>query len=200
MDINGSYFSKLLFRDLQYELPFTCKNENDEIAKKTSCELFISVVDVEGELCDSINLNKKDYPNPIIKGIDNNTNPKDITSLKVDKSPSLTYINNYSIFNSTGGELLISSKNFIPNTSDNTSIYCFSNQQLYNCSFVNYTSISCDIQLSGPSDQICQIIFNGKSNINISISYYPPNVINSTMISNSSLGGIITINGNEFYN
>ncbi|EAL61713.1 hypothetical protein DDB_G0291458 [Dictyostelium discoideum AX4] len=37
-------------------------------------------------------------------------------------------------------------------------------------------------------------------NYNISISYYPPLVLNSTKISNSSISGIITIFGNEFYN
>ncbi|KAN0053252.1 hypothetical protein ACTA71_009701 [Dictyostelium dimigraforme] len=120
--------------------------------------------------------------------------------LKVNISPLLKNINKYPIFNSTGGELLINSENFIPNTSDNTSIYCFSNQQPYNCSFVNYTSITCNIELEGPFDQICQINFNGKSNNNITISYLPPMVLKSTMISNSSIGGFITIIGNEFYN
>ncbi|KAN0029480.1 hypothetical protein ACTA71_007609 [Dictyostelium dimigraforme] len=70
------------------------------------------------------------------------------------------------------GELLINGENLIPNTSDNTS----------------------------PFDQICQIDFNGKSNNNITISYSPPIVLKSTMISNSSIGGFITIIGNEFYN
>ncbi|KAN0037869.1 hypothetical protein ACTA71_000040 [Dictyostelium dimigraforme] len=46
-----------------------------------------------------------------------------------------------------------------------------------NCSFVNYTSISCNIELEGPFDQICQINFNGKSNNNITISYLPPMVL-----------------------
>ncbi|KAM9982670.1 hypothetical protein ACTFIZ_007196 [Dictyostelium cf. discoideum] len=121
-------------------------------------------------------------------------------SLKVDISPSLTQINYYPVFNSTGGQIIINGENFIPNTCDNSSIYCISNQQIYNCSFVNYTSISCDIELVGPFDQICQIKFNGiKQNKNISISYSPPMVLNSTMISNSSIGGNITIFGNEFY-
>ncbi|KAN0047753.1 hypothetical protein ACTA71_002138 [Dictyostelium dimigraforme] len=120
--------------------------------------------------------------------------------LKVDISPLIKYINRNPIFNSTGGELLIIGENLIPNTGDNTSIYCFSNQQLYNCSFVNYTSISCNIELGGPFDQICRINFNGKSNNNITISYLPPIVLKSTIISNSSVGGFITIIGNEFYN
>ncbi|KAM9952655.1 hypothetical protein ACTFIR_007709 [Dictyostelium discoideum] len=123
------------------------------------------------------------------------------TSFKVNISPSLTQINNHPVFNSTGGQIIINGENFIPNTCDNTSVYCFSNQQIYNCSFENYTSISCDIELAGPFDQICQIKFNGeKQNKNITISYSPPIILNSTMISNSSIGGIITIFGNEFYN
>ncbi|KAN0018312.1 hypothetical protein ACTFIU_010927 [Dictyostelium citrinum] len=74
-------------------------------------------------------------------------------------------------------------------------------KNVYNCSFINYTSIICDMKLEGPFDQICKIKFNGKEeNYNNSISYYPPLVLNSTMISNSSVGGIITIIGNEFYN
>ncbi|KAM9954546.1 hypothetical protein ACTFIW_003146 [Dictyostelium discoideum] len=123
------------------------------------------------------------------------------TGFKVNISPSLTQINNHPVFNSTGGQIIINGENFIPNTCDNTSVYCFSNQQIYNCSFENYTSISCDIELAGPFDQICQIKFNGeKQNKNITISYSPPIILNSTMISNSSIGGIITIFGNEFYN
>ncbi|KAM9989163.1 hypothetical protein ACTFIY_005201 [Dictyostelium cf. discoideum] len=123
------------------------------------------------------------------------------TGFKVNISPSLTQINNYPVFNSSGGKIIINGENFIPNTCDNTSIYCFSNQQIYNCSFENYNLISCDIELAGPFDQVCRIKFNGeKHNKNITISYYPPIVLNSTMISNSSIGGIITIFGNEFYN
>ncbi|KAM9967657.1 hypothetical protein ACTFIW_001741 [Dictyostelium discoideum] len=52
----------------------------------------------------------------------------------------------------------------------------------------------------GPYDETCLIKFNGKLNDNITISYHPPIVLNSTMISNSSIGGNITIFGNEFYN
>ncbi|KAN0027880.1 hypothetical protein ACTFIV_009706 [Dictyostelium citrinum] len=122
-------------------------------------------------------------------------------SLKVDITPSLTFSSHSLVFNSTGGHLDIIGENFIDGTIDNTSVYCFSNKQVYNCSFINYTSILCDIDLEGPFDQICKIKFNGKEeNNNISISYYPPFVLNSTMISNSSVGGIITIIGNEFYN
>lgn len=94
------------------------------------------------------------------------------TGFKVNISPTLTQINNYPVFNSTDGQIIINGENFIPNTCDNTSVYCFSNQQIYNCSFENYTSISCDIELAGPFDQICQIKFNGeKQNKNITISY-----------------------------
>ncbi|KAM9956844.1 hypothetical protein ACTFIR_003579 [Dictyostelium discoideum] len=83
----------------------------------------------------------------------------------------------------------------------NTSVYCFSKKHVYNCSFINKTSISCNIKLEGPFDQLCKIKFNGKyEKNNISISFYPPLVLNSTTISNSSIGGIITIFGNEFYN
>ncbi|EAL61741.1 transmembrane protein [Dictyostelium discoideum AX4] len=120
---------------------------------------------------------------------------------KVDITPSLKSVNQSLVFNSTGGKLLINGENFNENTIDNTSVYCFSNKEDYNCSFINYTSISCDIELEGPFDQLCKIKFNGKDeNYNISISYYPPLVLNSTIISNSSIGGIITIFGNEFYN
>ncbi|EAL61818.2 immunoglobulin E-set domain-containing protein [Dictyostelium discoideum AX4] len=120
---------------------------------------------------------------------------------KVDITPSLKFVSQSLVFNSTGGELLINGENFNENTIYNTSVYCFSNKQVYNCSFINYTSISCDIELVGPFDQLCKIKFNGKDEeYNISISYYPPLVLNSTTISNSSIGGIITIFGNEFYN
>ncbi|KAM9956901.1 hypothetical protein ACTFIR_003636 [Dictyostelium discoideum] len=122
-------------------------------------------------------------------------------SFKVDIRPLLKFVNQSPVFNSTGGELLINGENFNENTIDDTSVYCFSNKQVYNCSFINYTSISCDIKLEGPFDQLCKIKFNGKDEKNnISISYYPPLVLNSTTISNSSIGGIITIFGNEFYN
>ncbi|KAM9994675.1 hypothetical protein ACTFIZ_007812 [Dictyostelium cf. discoideum] len=122
-------------------------------------------------------------------------------SLKVDITPLIKFVNQSPVFNSTGGELLINGENFNENTIDNTSVYCFLNKQVYNCSFVNNTSISCSIKLEGPFDQICKIKFNGKEEkYNVSISYYPPLVLNSTMISNSSIGGIITIFGNEFYN
>ncbi|KAM9992420.1 hypothetical protein ACTFIY_009840 [Dictyostelium cf. discoideum] len=122
-------------------------------------------------------------------------------SLKVDITPSLKFVNQSPVFNCTGGELLINGENLNENTISNTSVYCFSNKQLYNCSFLNYTSISCEIKLEGPFDQLCKIKFNSKDeNNNISISYYPPLVLNSTTISNSSIGGIITIFGNEFYN
>ncbi|EAL61795.1 immunoglobulin E-set domain-containing protein [Dictyostelium discoideum AX4] len=120
---------------------------------------------------------------------------------KVDITPSLKFVSQSLVFNSTGGELLINGENFNENTIYNTSVYCFSNKQVYNCSFINNTSISCDIELVGPFDQLCKIKFNGKDeNYNISISYYPPLVLNSTTISNSSIGGIIIIFGNEFYN
>ncbi|KAM9976543.1 hypothetical protein ACTFIR_010384 [Dictyostelium discoideum] len=99
----------------------------------------------------------------------------------------------YPVLNSTGGKFIINGENFILNTYDNSSVYCFSNEQLYNCSFLNYDSISCDIELEGPYDQTCQITFNGKLNDNITISYHPPIVLNSTMISNLSIGGNITI-------
>ncbi|KAM9992335.1 hypothetical protein ACTFIY_009797 [Dictyostelium cf. discoideum] len=122
-------------------------------------------------------------------------------SLKVDITPSLKFVNQSLVFNSFGGELLISGENFNENTIENTSVYCFSNKQLYNCSLINYTSILCDIKLEGLFDQLCKIKFNGKDEKNnISISYYPPLVVNSTIISNSSIGGIITIFGNKFYN
>ncbi|KAM9969017.1 hypothetical protein ACTFIW_000424 [Dictyostelium discoideum] len=122
-------------------------------------------------------------------------------SFKVDIRPLLKFVNQSPVFNSTGGELLIFGENFKENTIDDTSVYCFSNKQVYNCSFINYTSISCDIKLEGPFDQLCKIKFNGiDEKNNISISYYPPLVLNSTTISNSSIGGIITIFGNEFYN
>ncbi|EAL61817.1 immunoglobulin E-set domain-containing protein [Dictyostelium discoideum AX4] len=127
----------------------------------------------------------------------------DETSLdfKVDITPSLKFVSQSLVFNSTGGELLINGENLNENTIYNTSVYCFSNKQVYNCSFINNTSISCDIELLGPFDQLCKIKFNSKDeNNNISISYYPPLVLNSTTISKSSTGGIITIFGNEFYN
>ncbi|KAM9956845.1 hypothetical protein ACTFIR_003580 [Dictyostelium discoideum] len=122
-------------------------------------------------------------------------------SFKVDIRPLLKFVNQSPVFNSTGGELLINGENFNENTINDTSVYCFSNKQVYNCSFINKTSISCDIKLEGPFDQLCKIKFNGKDEKNnISISYYPPLVLNSTTISNSSIGGIITFFGNEFYN
>ncbi|KAM9956876.1 hypothetical protein ACTFIR_003611 [Dictyostelium discoideum] len=115
-------------------------------------------------------------------------------SFKVDIRTLLKFVNQSPVFNSTGGELLINGENFNENTIDDTSVYCFSNKQVYNCSFINITSISCDIKLEGPFDQLCKIKFNGKDEKNnISISYYPPLVLNSTTISNSSIG-------NEFCN
>ncbi|KAN0029683.1 hypothetical protein ACTA71_007818 [Dictyostelium dimigraforme] len=64
-----------------------------------------------------------------------------------------------------------------------------------------YKLIVCPIEIEGPFDQLCKIKFNGNDeNYYISISYYPPMVLNSTLISNSSIGGNITIFGNEFYN
>ncbi|KAK5583200.1 hypothetical protein RB653_004791 [Dictyostelium firmibasis] len=122
-------------------------------------------------------------------------------SLKIDISPSLSYLNKSPMFNSTGGQIIVNGQNFIPRTAENTSVYCFSNNQYYNCLFLNYTSISCNLQILGPFNQTCQVEFNNKEiNNNITISFYPPLVSNSTMISNSSIGGIITIFGNEFYN
>ncbi|KAN0031014.1 hypothetical protein ACTA71_003986 [Dictyostelium dimigraforme] len=122
-------------------------------------------------------------------------------SLKVDITPSLKFVKQSLLFNSTGGDLFIIGENFIENTIENTSVYCFSNKNVYNCSFINYTSIICQIEIEGPFYQLCKIKFNGNDeNYNISISYYPPMVLNSTLISNSSIGGNITIFGNEFYN
>ncbi|KAM9951083.1 hypothetical protein ACTFIT_012187 [Dictyostelium discoideum] len=121
--------------------------------------------------------------------------------ISIDIRPLINFVYQSPVFNSTGGELLINGENFNENTIDNTSVYCFSNKQVYNCLLLNKTSISCDIKLEGPFDQLCKIKFNGKyENYNISISYYPSLVLNSTIISNSSIGGIITIFGNEFYN
>ncbi|KAM9980600.1 hypothetical protein ACTFIY_002905 [Dictyostelium cf. discoideum] len=138
--------------------------------------------------------------NPIIFKNDSFSLPMKPDS-NVDITPSLKYVNQSLVFKSTGGELLIIGENLNENTIENTSIYCFSNKQIYNCSLLNYTSILCNFKLEGPFDQLCKIKFNGKDeNNNISISYYPPLVLNSTIISNSSIGGIITIFGNELYN
>ncbi|KAM9978686.1 hypothetical protein ACTFIY_012448 [Dictyostelium cf. discoideum] len=119
--------------EFYYELPSvkSCSISSDQMIR---CWEILPIIEISLIVCDDIS-----------------------TGIKVDISPSLAPINNFPVFNSTGGQLIINGEIFIPNTSDNTSVNCFSNEQLYNCLYLNYDSISCDIELEGPDDQICQI-------------------------------------------
>ncbi|KAM9982324.1 hypothetical protein ACTFIZ_006845 [Dictyostelium cf. discoideum] len=78
-DINGSFYSKFLFTDLNFQLPFTCENGSsirtctsyvdEEIAKNLHGSMSSCVIDEDGsELCGSFTPNTKYYPNPIIQG------------------------------------------------------------------------------------------------------------------------------------
>ncbi|KAN0045484.1 hypothetical protein ACTA71_005862 [Dictyostelium dimigraforme] len=74
-DVDSSYFSKLLFSDSNYDLPFNCINDgnnktctaiiDDQIAKKLHGSVSSCMVSSGAELC-GIPLNPRDYPNPII--------------------------------------------------------------------------------------------------------------------------------------
>ncbi|KAK5577020.1 hypothetical protein RB653_001957 [Dictyostelium firmibasis] len=115
--------------------------------------------------------------------------------VKVDISPTVDNFETKPIFNTTGGSILIKGKNFINETIENSYLHCITNNQDYNCTFFNFSTISCYMNISGPDDQTYQVIFNKKQE-NISISFYPPMVLNSTI---SKSTGYLTITGNEFY-
>ncbi|KAM9951918.1 hypothetical protein ACTFIT_002605 [Dictyostelium discoideum] len=136
----------------------------------------------------------------IVNGTKSNTIEID-SSFFVKSVPSSPSVNgqtvNFTLFN-------INTNNFnatpIMTFQDNSSIKStdYKNSNEYSTHIYSFEiPKSCE----GPFDQLCKIKFNGKDEENnISISYYPPLVLNSTTISNSSIGGIITIFGNEFYN
>ncbi|KAM9991116.1 hypothetical protein ACTFIZ_004520 [Dictyostelium cf. discoideum] len=70
----------------------------------------------------------------------------------------------------------------------------------------NSTSLECQIELNGPKDKTCKLLFNNDNNNNnnnnivstFNIIYKPPS-INQTSIINLIQGGILTIIGNDFY-
>ncbi|EAL70005.1 immunoglobulin E-set domain-containing protein [Dictyostelium discoideum AX4] len=115
--------------------------------------------------------------------------------LKVDISPSVDYFQTNPIFNSTGGSILIIGKNFVKETIENSHLHCVTNNLDYNCTFINFSTISCQMNINGPNDQYLEVVFNNKHE-NISIKFYPPLVLNTTI---SKSTGLVIITGNEFY-
>ncbi|KAN0037661.1 hypothetical protein ACTFIV_003014 [Dictyostelium citrinum] len=115
--------------------------------------------------------------------------------LKVDISATVDSFQTNPIFNSTGGSILIIGKNFVKETIEKSHLHCLTNNLNYNCTFLNFSTVSCYMNINGPNDQTFKVVYNNKKE-NITIQFYPPFVLNST-ISKSS--GLLTITGNEFY-
>ncbi|KAN0003361.1 hypothetical protein ACTFIZ_009525 [Dictyostelium cf. discoideum] len=115
--------------------------------------------------------------------------------IKVDISPTVDYFQTNLIFNATGGSILIIGKNFVKETIDHSHLHCITNNLDYNCTFINFSTISCPMNINGPNDKSLEVVFNNKHG-NISINFYPPLISNCTI---SKSTGLLIITGNEFY-
>ncbi|EAL62661.1 hypothetical protein DDB_G0289561, partial [Dictyostelium discoideum AX4] len=108
-------------------------------------------------------------------------------------------------FKSNGGDLIINGHNFIYNKSNFTYLLCddddeYYNQIKYNCNFIDNTFYNCPINIIGPFDRKCILNFQNEKMFNIKINYLSPTVNNVILNNLTITGGLITINGSDFYN
>ncbi|KAM9967862.1 hypothetical protein ACTFIW_009146 [Dictyostelium discoideum] len=106
------------------------------------------------------------------------------------------------LFDTNGGNIVIIGK-YLNNNNTNITIECNNQVIEKECKLNNSsTSLECNIELYGPNDKTCKLLFNNdNSNIIVStfnIIYKSPS-INQTSIINLKQGGILTIIGNDFY-
>ncbi|KAM9943442.1 hypothetical protein ACTFIT_006840 [Dictyostelium discoideum] len=105
------------------------------------------------------------------------------------------------LFGTNGGNIIIIGKYLNNNT--NITIECNGEQIIIEkeCKLKNSsTSLECNINLNGPNDKTCKLLFNNDNSIvsTFNLIYKSPS-INQTSIINLKQGGILTIIGNDFY-
>ncbi|KAM9986294.1 hypothetical protein ACTFIY_010726 [Dictyostelium cf. discoideum] len=114
--------------------------------------------------------------------------------LSINISPSLKRIDSSNV-NRNGGLFYIFGEFF--NSNINSSVFCDDIQ--YQGVFENTTTISFDLPIQGPNDIMCNYSFNnGMNHGDFKIEYPRPTVENISTI--STIGGVLTIYGNNFYN
>ncbi|KAM9967861.1 hypothetical protein ACTFIW_009145 [Dictyostelium discoideum] len=107
------------------------------------------------------------------------------------------------LFDTNGGNIIIIGK-YLNNNNTNITIECNNQVIEKECKLNNSsTSLECNIELYGPNDKTCKLLFNNNDNNNnivstFNIIYKSPS-INQTSIVNLKQGGILTIIGNDFY-
>ncbi|KAM9970217.1 hypothetical protein ACTFIR_002065 [Dictyostelium discoideum] len=108
-------------------------------------------------------------------------------------------------FKSNGGDLIINGHNFIYNKSNFTYLLCDDDDDddieiKFNCNLINNTFYNCPININGPFDRKCLLNFQNEKMFNIKINYLSPTVNNVILNNLTITGGLITINGSDFYN
>ncbi|KAK5581605.1 hypothetical protein RB653_001642 [Dictyostelium firmibasis] len=129
------------------------------------------------------------------------SNKVNINTIPIIKNVSIP-----NLFSTNGGDINIVAKYMNNNT--NITIQCDNNKSggdgeqtiEKECKLINNSLLSCNIKLNGPIDKTCEIYFNNdiKTVSTFNVSYKSPS-INRTSVIYPKQGGILTINGNDFY-